>query len=894
MTKSKSYESIYNHIRGILISKNKSPISEEELEESIIQTKSAIEAMGYQMFSSLFQLPFVLEKLTEKEWENIKKDLEKYFDVTMDEAIFIQGREQQKRDLTWWSNKKALDEDNFFWNRYREYKSKDLPPDVISTLHEDTDKILNNIGDPSLPSFSRFGLVIGHVQSGKTLNYSAVINKATDAGYKFIVVIAGTLNNLRNQTQERLIENFVGVNNDTNEKVGVGLYSEFNNIKTPTVLTSSSDDFKTNYVPPDDIVKPILLVIKKNVHTLKNLNNWLEKYHKNKKIKDRALLVIDDESDYASINTNDENDPTSINKGIRRLLSNFEKSSYVAYTATPYANILINHETETEEGKDLFPRDFICDLKAPSNYCGPKKIFVDEREKFIKPIDIMNLEKFLPEKHKNSYILTEPLPEDLKEAIIMFYLNVAIRKLMNQEQKHNSMLIHITRFTNVHEQIRQKVEEYKNLLSKHIKTYILDRNYELQSPLISKIEKIFYKEYSSIEFDWEEVKKSLYSVANKFLVCGEYNGSNRRIAYRNDVGNNIIAVGGLSLARGFTLEGLSISYFSRTTIFYDTLMQMGRWFGYRDGYEELCKIFIPEEIAEYFSHIYNCTEDLINEIKKMNLENKTPEEFGLFIKKDPANILQVTAMNKQKNSQDYECILNFNGKLKETLFVSSQANINEKNLNLMESFINTLPSKSISSDQSKTRLWENVDCSLVIDFIDKFSLPININTNTISQVNKDFIIEFIKESDYSFDIGLYSGVGNYYEKLNINKQKRNVNRNLSGNKIKIHDGGRVSSGNSELLPIDKTIKKEIINKFKGDFNEETTRAFEIRKNLKRPLLMLHIIQPSDNEQDAIPAYGISFPVSLTDKIESKIFRINSVYIKELITQQEEEERESDD
>lgn len=896
MIKSRSYEYIFKHIKDILISKKQQKFEEKEIEDAINQIKRLIEVVSYEVFSQYRQLDYILEELSKKDWEKIKIDLEKHFDIKMDEAIFLNGLEQQNRDLTWWSQNKALSEDNFYWNRYKGYIEKSFAPDVVVTLDNVTDMIVDNIGDPNLQSFERFGLVIGSVQSGKTSNYSAVINKATDAGYKFIVVIAGTLDNLRNQTQKRLIETYVGINNQ-NQKEGVGYYSSAMSNSKPVVLTGPYEDFKKSYADKlfsyKDISQPILLVIKKNVSVLKTLNEWLNRWSNNELIRDRALLVIDDESDYASINTKEEEDPTSINKGIRQLLNKFKKFSYVAYTATPYANILINHESESDNnGKDLFPRDFICTLKEPSNYFGAEKIFVTEREKYVRSIDKNKLNQFLPVKHKNNFIIKEELPDDLKEAIICFYLNVAIRKLMNQENKHNTMLVHLTRFTNVHEEIFGKITLFKGVLASGIKTFILDDTCEVQSPLISKIKIIFQKEYLNCEFCWEEVKRALYEISNKIIVCGEYFGSNKRIEYSKTTSNNIIAVGGLSLSRGFTLEGLSVSYFSRSTIFYDTLMQMGRWFGYRDGYEELCKIYVPDEISEYFAHISECTTDLIERIKAMNYEKRTPEEFGLYIKKDPENILQVTAKNKQKHSAEFEFYIDYQGKLKETLFVSNEQDVTEKNLKLMNDFIiNTL-----KLNNSEIRLWNDIDTKKVLEFIERFILPrIEIGSNSkimrsITQFNKEILKKYLEDYTY-IDVALYSGDGEYISKLNIRKQIRSIHEDIESKRYKIHDGGRVSSGDSELTVFDKETKKEI-NKLKIEKN--IIKSEEIRKRMKNPLLMLHIIEEKDNKDNTIPAYGVSFPKR--DGIEIKSYKValNTVLIKQLLKEQAEEEAEADD
>lgn len=319
----------------------------------------------------------VSSTLNDIHWNEIKRELETHFDVEIEEGFLLQGDEQKLRDTTWWTREKG-DVTNYFWRRFKEYSSKDLPPDVIRTVDSDTDRIMNNLASPSVSNFSIYGMTVGHVQSGKTLNYSSLICKACDAGYKFIIVIAGGTNNLRNQTQVRVNEALIGI--DNGKLVGVGKLGKNDRERRPSSLTTTLKDFNKRdadrskqMINFDNVSVPVVMVIKKQKNTLDNVFDWLNDQYKGK-ISKHAMLMIDDESDYASINTKDENNVTAINSRIRKLIGLFDKSVYLAYTATPYANIFINHKTNNQElGKDLFPKDFIVALNAPSNYFGAKK-----------------------------------------------------------------------------------------------------------------------------------------------------------------------------------------------------------------------------------------------------------------------------------------------------------------------------------------------------------------------------------------------------------------------------------------------------------------------------------------------------------------------------------------
>ena len=416
MKNNNSYDIIKDFIRTKL-EKVDGSLPIDKIATEICNTKILMNTLTQDALNMLFSSDNIIN-LGDSDWNIMKRDLELEFDVTMDTGILIQGKEQQDRESKWWTEREKLRED-YYWSRYKKFMKKSLPPNVIRTIDIDTDKIMDNLEDPKIKQFSRYGMVVGHVQSGKTANYSALICKAADAGYKFIVVIAGGINNLRNQTQERLDESFIGSYDGI--QVGVGKLSGNKRTHKPISLTTRFQDFNkrdadknSQGVNFDNSTSPVVLVIKKNTSTLKNVIQWLSKVYNNQKISNHAMLLIDDESDYASINTKKpEDDPTIINARIRELLSLFEKSVYVAYTATPYANIFIDHKVDDERGKDLFPKDFIYALEAPDNYFGARKIFLDTNFKHIVTIpEPYNLKL----NHKKDLKLTK-LPSELKDAI---------------------------------------------------------------------------------------------------------------------------------------------------------------------------------------------------------------------------------------------------------------------------------------------------------------------------------------------------------------------------------------------------------------------------------------------------------------------------------------------
>ena len=379
------------------------------------------------------------------------------------------------------------------WDRYRRYLEDDLPPSAIEALDESTDGVLGLLEDPDREGhWDRRGLVVGHVQSGKTGHYTGLICKAADAGYKIIIVLAGLHNNLRAQTQIRLDEGFLGYitapQGSDLERTGVGHKDRDPEIR-PNYVTNRTErgDFslavaKNLGISPEK--RPWLFVVKKNKAVLDRLLSWIRNHvadavdqETGKKIVSRLpLLMIDDEADNASVDTgeqefdeegrpDEDHSPTAINRLLRGILHAFARKAYVGYTATPFANIFIHERGETREhGPDLFPSAFIINLAAPSNYVGPARLFgIGSGDSgrdglpLLRPIlDFQSADGtggWMPQGHKNghrpAFDSPEGFPPSLREALLSFILACTVRRLRGQGHKHCSMLIHVTRFTSV-------------------------------------------------------------------------------------------------------------------------------------------------------------------------------------------------------------------------------------------------------------------------------------------------------------------------------------------------------------------------------------------------------------------------------------------------------------
>ncbi len=688
-----------------------------------------------------------------------------------------------------------------YWPRYRQYLEKKLSETQVDAINRSTNKILGLLEDPQRSGgWDRRGLVVGNVQSGKTSNYTGLINKAADAGYKIIIVLAGMHNNLRSQTQMRLDEGFLGYETDPNTSnfriIGVGDIDSDIQIR-PNFATNRTEkgDFSTKVsnnlgISPEQ--KPWLFVIKKNKTILNRLYSWIEHHvaegidpeRQTPLVSGFPLLLIDDEADNASVDTggqifdeqgnpDKEHQPKAINKGIRKILNAFLKSAYVGYTATPFANIFIHDKGETTaDGLDLFPASFIINLATPSNYIGPIRIFGNSSTEgrsgglpLIRlipdnsPENTEGSENWLPKKHRNHH---RPLyrdkfriPESLEDAILSFVLACSIRVLRGQPHEHCSMLIHVTRFNSVQMFVSEQVENYLRDLRRRISRFIdanqiLDRIqniWECDFKVTNVEVKQTFNDYEySMDYTWKDIIKQLPYTINDIEVRTINGTAKEALDYEEykKRGLKIIAIGGDKLSRGLTLEGLCTSYFLRSSSMYDTLMQMGRWFGYRPGYIDLCRLYITDELMEWFCHITDASEELREELDMMALKGATPKEYGLKVQSHP--VLLVTSRLKMRSAKDLW--LSFSGELLETIVFRTDQHAIHTNLNITKSLMRHLGNPNVIDPEynwngSNTLrwqgfIWENVNAEMVIRYMEKY-----IDHPKSYKVKSRLIAEFI-------------------------------------------------------------------------------------------------------------------------------------------------------
>lgn len=719
----------------------------------IVNTKVKEEVEIDAIVNQFHEMPMFKGILSKESIQKIKAQIKSERSIKLEAGALIEGHKHEK----WFLNKKS-ELSMKYWNRYRSYlrQDKGFPPDVIDTMDDILDTLTDLLGNPDVDEeFQRRGLVLGDVQSGKTANYTGLICKAADAKYKVIVLLTGTIERLRKQTQLRLDEGFIGLSSSAmikqldNVDIGVG---KFDPSVNAMVLTSTTDDFKAQTARNLNfnlrtINEPVLFVVKKNVSVLKQLNKWLRTFNQNGENKvDTSILVVDDEADNASVNTNPEDrDPTSINNQIRGLLQVFCRASYVGFTATPFANIFIDPETNEQMGKeDLFPKDYIYSLNAPTNYIGPYSIFNKDGSYMYMCKDFtddeeIELEDSIPLKHKNGHNVKE-MPQSLKYAISTFLVANVIRDLRGDKIKHRSMLINVSRFNSVQKQIGLFVNSFLKNMQSAARIYSeMPQGEALQNTYIKQLFDVFKKEYIGAEFSWDEVQKQLYRAIAPVItvIVNQKNGKELNYEDYPD-GLRVIAIGGLSLSRGLTLEGLMASYFYRNSRMYDTLMQMGRWFGYRKNYEDLCRIWMTSTSRDWYRHISYATDELKRDIQKYQDSSLTPMDFGLRVRSD-LNTLLVTARNKMRTASSAICTISLSEECIETPDVYINKEKIASNYDAVSRFINSIEKYPIK-DSGNSKIIKDVNWQHIVDLLDEIDIPLTNET-----FDTEVLINFVEE-----------------------------------------------------------------------------------------------------------------------------------------------------
>ena len=888
-----------------------------------------------------------------------------------------------------------------FWKRFYNYcLSTGLSSVVMKGIDTTTDQILSKCENPNRPgTWSNKGLVVGVVQGGKTTNMIGLCNKAIDAGYKLIIIIPGLLEDLRLQTHERFDAGLIGTDTQTNvDQIiktfshGVSNYDKKINVYNFTTANNKGDNANNlNALRISKDGSPSIVIVKKNTRVLNNLLGSI--YLKENAFKEKPVLIIDDESDLASINTKRIKKITNVLSSeitktpnlIRALLSFFDKSAYIGYTATPYANIFQHYREEAEKestvvldikdrnqikkqiekkvnlGEGLFPKNFICSLPVYSNYIGFEKMFGDNffdedgqylGNRAIKTVnDYVDQESYrrlkiyydnielpkrknpVPDKsevngwmsplHSSDWSPHQHhgIPESLKEAICFFIIGNIVKKIRKIKPIHNSMLINVSTYKDTNESVSLQVQEYLNNISSE---YGLGDN---DSKIRKKFQTLWNDEFKNVinekyiypsrKIIWDEIANLIPSELRKIQTL-LITGDNDYLKYTKYKSVSVIAVGAIKLSRGITLEGLSVSYFLKKSVTSsaDTVTQMGRWFGYRPRYDDICRLYLSEFLLDDFREYYEAEEDLRSQLLQMDRKGLTPTEFGLKIR-----MKKPTAPNKMIQTKRDRIIRNFSGKLKQLIFINIKRN--SENVVATKSMFEKLKliEKNPKTSDDNSKYWENIESDIVVDFLSSYKSPLSY-----SRFTEDSYIEYINtcnelgselshwnialvsnKSGHKKDnklIGLEFIPKNREYEAKVNKNARalrdtwngdpNLLCNYSGEDEETYRIRALTERSHLYLDMglnkndaDKIIKKE---KLKFDKDKDFQEATYWKRRRKKPILIIYPFKTRGDKENKFIyiSYAIIFPYS-SNTVQSNYHRFSPVwetYNPVLIDQQE--------
>lgn len=864
-----------------------------------------------------------------------------------------------------------------YFDRYKLYLRKEgfsvkvIEEDIAPTC----EKILSRCANPKCESKheQKRGLVVGDVQSGKTANYLALMNMAYDYGYKIVVLLAGMTDSLRIQTQKRTDSGVIGAISDSigNDIIYCGV-GEYNEEHYAVPFTNQGNDFakfiqKNLNAAISDFKKPVVLVVKKNKSILEAVIKQLQSALKD--FDSSSILIIDDEADNASISTAPPGkDPTTINNCIRTIFNKFPIASYVGFTATPFANIFINPKDDNPNFLDLFPADFIVQLHAPGNYFGGYKVFPHEDSDILpRPLRLISEEEvnFLPVIHKKD-VEYPALADSVKEAIMCFLINCVARTSRGHGTKHRSMMVNISRYNDVQERIYDRIEAYvvklKNIieqtssmpLEQFLKNSDMNALYQLYTndAFYQPVRDGYYDSEEDITYEaisWDTIQYGLYDEIKQFEIVtvnsrngkmsSHKNGQKQRFDYETykDTGARVIAIGGLVLSRGLTLEGLMVSYYSRNAGAYDTLLQMCRWFGYRPKYQDLCRVYMTQTNIDSFSAVLAAVDNLKSQFAEMEAQKKSPKDFGLMVRESPDTLettLLVTARNKMRNTEQIICQLNYGGVYADTSKLLKNAAVNKENYSAFTELYESLDFHWVDGRYMARDVWKQQ----IADFISKLK---------IHYVNKRFDIqalsEYVADSDIftTWDVVIATGDSKKYPEFmgvrNLKAATRSFHTakasdpfiRVGGHNNRVLDPGILDSG----LGLTQKDRDDILHKKNaslkaGEKPHTTLTAKDYLRIREHPILVIYPIEllttTLDNEVQArfgdttlehkqviidektylrdefkdtpLMAFAVAFPAKESPK--KFTYRANLQKLKELtddleITDDEEGEDEND-
>lgn len=687
-------------------------------------------------------------RMTIDEWEAMVNELEEA--EAHQEPIRFKGNDGALFDPSQDNNLKIPEHERSCWQLYK--NGLNWKERSVKDLEDSTIGILRRLSLDTRESGPIKGLVVGHVQSGKTANMEALMAMCADNGWNLFIVLSGSIENLRLQTLRRMEKDL--------NKEGNLIWRGIDHPSKAMITGLRPQDMHFE----EEAMSRYFTVCLKNSSRLKKLIDWI---HMDKASHEQMkILIIDDEADQASISNTavdfrtEEKERKGINKLIVNLVSDQHYKgetstkgkaraiNYVMYTATPYANFLNEAKPES-----LYPHDFIWTLKTSDEYIGPNQIYGMSEPEFSDGLDIKrtisadDLDIILQIYSGN----ISEIPESMKDAICWFICAVAVMRYQGYD-KSISMLIHTSQKQICHDAVADAVSKWisenrntlvercsavynreilkptrQNWISQFPGGYGVDEceinDYPAFSKIKANISELLRYEMKHIKMDEEgdlQYHAGIHLVIDNCSKNGVSNGDDYvRLAYPEPGTENypkpapaFIIIGGSTLSRGLTIEGLVSTFFLRASCQADTLMQMGRWFGYRRGYELMPRIWMTEDTIDKFRFLSRLEIELRDDLKKYMMEGIRPDQYGPRIILSPkVSWLRLTSKNHMRNAVNAE--MDYSGAKPQTTIFDNSVTIQKQNIAYTEEFLNSLPGEPKISAQKNAVFWENISLDLI-------------------------------------------------------------------------------------------------------------------------------------------------------------------------------------
>ena len=641
----------------------------------------------------------------------------------------------------WYTGPKPTD---VHWPAYRErLRSTNWSDATLEVLDRTTTRVVGQLEAPGNPKIDTRGLVVGRVQSGKTANFTGVIAKAADCNYRFFIILSGTTKMLRLQTQKRIERDL------TNNIAGQWTWL------TRRDISGDFGDFSpgnVNVALRNRTMRTIA-VVKKNPTVLKRLIDWIGGGDEISR-RDCPLLLIDDEADQASIPTGPtmtRDDLNTINRRIVDLLRVTNKMAYVGYTATPFANVLIDPDYE----ENLYPRSFIYSLPTPDDYFGPERIFgrdplnnvegesVSEGLPLLNTVPLDEIPLLRPMSRADVATFKFEVTPELDKALCYFYMATAARLFRKEksgvDMDYSTALIHTSERVLAHKRAKEAVDAHRAsslaaLRKAPLKTW--------QKIWIDEMEKVDREKTGArlSEVSFEDLSPYLYQTIDrcKIIVSNSNQNKETNVTFE-EKGQIAIVIGGNTLARGLTLEGLVVSFFVRTAGAYDTILQMGRWFGYRPFYEDLPRVWMTAEMQDDFYDLATVEEEFRIDLERYAL-GKTPLEVAARIRQHSR--MRITAANKMRWAIDAQT--SYGGERPQTIyFKHKNKDWLERNLDAARQLVATVVGSPAKKEQIGGRVvWKEAPLEAVKEFIRNYQFH-----ERSRDLDRDLILGYIDKQN---------------------------------------------------------------------------------------------------------------------------------------------------